>query len=158
MISRCSAVPRIPTSRPRSAPISACRCTGAGRRFADNCLEVQLQANCRECDVFLDDIEPLVAPSTQILVELLLMLDATRGFIQARTTVVMPHYAYARSTTRPRPEYSIGGQLVTDLLTTAGAGRVLALACIHRRCRVLHDQPVDRLTRYAQARRPLSRV
>jgi ribose-phosphate pyrophosphokinase len=47
------------------------------RRFANDCLEVQLQANCRERDVFL--IQPLVAPVQEHLVELLLMLDAARG-------------------------------------------------------------------------------
>ncbi|HEX8870578.1 MAG TPA: ribose-phosphate pyrophosphokinase-like domain-containing protein, partial [Lentzea sp.] len=64
-------------------------------RFANDCLEVQLQANCRERDVFL--IQPLVPPVQEHLVELLLMLDAARGASAARTTVVLPHYAYARS-------------------------------------------------------------
>ena len=61
------------------------------QRFANDCLEVQLQANCRERDVFL--IQPLVAPVQEHLVELLLMLDAARGASAWRTTVVMPHYA-----------------------------------------------------------------
>nr|MDT0665498.1 ribose-phosphate pyrophosphokinase-like domain-containing protein [Micromonospora sp. DSM 115978] len=64
------------------------------QRFANDCLGVQLQANCRERDVFL--IQPLVQPVQDHLVELLLMLDAARGASAARTTVVMPHYAYAR--------------------------------------------------------------
>src|SRR5690606_3485718 len=54
-------------------------------------LEVQLQANCRERDVFL--IQPLVPPTQEHLVELLLMLDAARGASAARITVVMPHFA-----------------------------------------------------------------
>ncbi len=64
------------------------------QRFANDCLEVQLQANCRERDVFL--IQPLIRPVQENLVELLLMLDAARGASAARTTVVLPHYAYAR--------------------------------------------------------------
>ena len=59
-------------------------------RFANDCLEVQLQANCRERDVFL--IQPLVPPVQEHLVELLLMLDAARGASAARTTVVLPHW------------------------------------------------------------------
>ena len=57
-------------------------------RFANDCLEVQLQENCRERDVFL--IQPLVRPVQEHLVELLLMLDAARGASAARTTVVLP--------------------------------------------------------------------
>src|SRR5215213_2225218 len=53
-------------------------------RFANDCLQVQLQENCRERDVFL--IQPLVAPVQEHLVELLLMLDAARGASAARTT------------------------------------------------------------------------
>jgi ribose-phosphate pyrophosphokinase len=88
-------------------------------------LEVQLQANCRERDVFL--IQPLVPLVQDHLVELLLMLDAARGASAARTTVVMPHYAYARSDKKDAPRISIGGRLVADLLVAAGASRVLAM-------------------------------
>ena len=64
-------------------------------RFANDCLEVQLQANCRERDVYI--IQPLVPPVQENLVELLLMADAARGASAARVTAVMSHYAYARS-------------------------------------------------------------
>src|SRR6266478_2482554 len=57
-------------------------------RYANDCLGVQLQANCRERDVFI--IQPLVPPVQEHLVELLLMLDAARGASASRTTVVMP--------------------------------------------------------------------
>ena len=89
------------------------------RRFANDCLEVQLQSNCRERDVFL--IQPLAAPVQEHLVELLLMLDAARGASAARVTAVIPHYAYARSDKKDMPRISIGGRLVADLLVTAGA-------------------------------------
>src|ERR671928_2039143 len=70
-------------------------------RFSTDCLEVQLQAICRERDVFL--VQPLVPPVQEHLVELLLMLDAARGASAARTTVVLPHYAFARSDKKDMP-------------------------------------------------------
>jgi len=91
-------------------------------RFATDCLEVQLQANCRERDVFI--IQPLSTPVQEHLVELLLMLDAARGASASRITVVMPFYAYARSDKKDAPRISIGARLVADLMVTAGASRV----------------------------------
>ncbi|MPZ79234.1 MAG: ribose-phosphate diphosphokinase [Actinophytocola sp.] len=113
------------------------------RRFANDCLEVQLQANCRERDVFL--IQPLVAPVQENLVELLLMLDAARGASAARTTVVMPHYAYARSDKKDAPRISIGGRLVADLLVAAGASRVLAMTLHSPQVHGFFSVPVDHL-------------
>jgi ribose-phosphate pyrophosphokinase len=112
-------------------------------RFANDCMEVQLQANCRERDVFL--IQPLVTPVQENLVELLLMLDAARGASAARTTVVMPHYAYARSDKKDAPRISIGGRLVADLLVTAGANRVLALTMHSPQVHGFFSIPVDHL-------------
>lgn len=112
-------------------------------RFANDCIEVQLRANCRERDVFL--IQPLVAPVQENLVELLLMLDAARGASAARTTVVMPHYAYARSDKKDAPRISIGGRLVADLLVTAGANRVLALTLHSPQVHGFFSVPVDHL-------------
>jgi ribose-phosphate pyrophosphokinase len=112
-------------------------------RFANDCLEVQLQANCRERDVFL--IQPLVVPVQENLVELLLMLDAARGASAARTTVVMPHYAYARSDKKDAPRISIGGRLVADLLVAAGANRVLAMTLHSPQVHGFFSVPVDHL-------------
>ncbi|HEX6355953.1 ribose-phosphate pyrophosphokinase [Actinophytocola sp.] len=112
-------------------------------RFANDCLEVQLQANCRERDVFL--IQPLVTPVQENLVELLLMLDAARGASAARTTVVLPHYAYARSDKKDAPRISIGGRLVADLLVTAGASRVLAMTLHSPQVHGFFSVPVDHL-------------
>jgi ribose-phosphate pyrophosphokinase len=112
-------------------------------RFANDCLEVQLQANCRERDVFL--IQPLVTPVQENLVELLLMLDAARGASAARTTVVLPHYAYARSDKKDAPRISIGGRLVADLLVTAGANRVLAMTLHSPQVHGFFSVPVDHL-------------
>jgi ribose-phosphate pyrophosphokinase len=112
-------------------------------RFANDCLEVQLQDNCRERDVFL--IQPLVRPVQENLVELLLMLDAARGASAARTTVVMPHYSYARSDKKDAPRISIGGRLVADLMATAGADRVLAMTLHSPQVHGFFSVPVDHL-------------
>ena len=112
-------------------------------RFANDCLEVQLQANCRERDVFL--IQPLVQPVQEHLVELLLMLDAARGASAARTTVVMPHYAYARSDKKDAPRISIGGRLMADLMVAAGANRVLAMTLHSPQVHGFFSIPVDHL-------------
>lgn len=113
------------------------------QRFANDCLEVQLQANCRERDVFI--IQPLVAPVQENLVELLLMLDAARGASAARTTVVLPHYAYARSDKKDAPRISIGGRLIADLMVTAGASRVLTMTLHSPQVHGFFSVPVDHL-------------
>src|SRR5215470_19638888 len=87
-------------------------------RYANDCLGVQLNANCRERDVFI--LQPLVPPVQEHLVELLLMLDAARDASARRTTAVIPYYAYARSDKKDAPRISIAGRLVADLLTAAG--------------------------------------
>ncbi|HEX3919576.1 MAG TPA: ribose-phosphate pyrophosphokinase [Caulobacteraceae bacterium] len=113
------------------------------KRFTNDCLEVQLNANCRERDVFL--IQTLSAPVQEHLVELLLMIDAARGASAARITVVMPFYAYARSDKKDAPRISIGGRLVADLLATAGASRVLTMALHSPQVHGFFSVPVDHL-------------
>jgi ribose-phosphate pyrophosphokinase len=112
-------------------------------RFSNDCLEVQLGANCRERDVFL--IQPLVKPVQDHLMELLLMLDAARGASAARTTAVIPHYAYARSDKKNAPRISIGGRLVADLLVTSGANRVLTMTLHAPQVHGFFSVPVDHL-------------
>ena len=113
------------------------------RRFANDCLQVQLQANCRERDVYI--IQPLVPPTQENLVELLLMADAARGASAARVTAVMSHYAYARSDKKDAPRISIGGRLVADLLVTAGVNRVLTLTLHSPEVHGFFSVPVDHL-------------
>jgi ribose-phosphate pyrophosphokinase len=112
-------------------------------RFANDCLQVQLQANCRERDVYL--IQPLVPPVQEHLVELLLMADAARGASARRVTAVMSHYAYARSDKKDAPRISIGGRLVADLLVTAGVNRVLTLTLHSPEVHGFFSVPVDHL-------------
>ncbi|MFG2075381.1 ribose-phosphate diphosphokinase [Nonomuraea maritima] len=112
-------------------------------RFANDALEVQLQANCRERDVFV--IQPLVPPTQEHLVELLLMLDAARGASAARITAVIPHYAYARSDKKGAPRISIGARLVADLVVAAGADRVLTMTLHSPQVHGFFSVPVDHL-------------
>jgi ribose-phosphate pyrophosphokinase len=115
------------------------------QRFSNDCLQVQLGANCRQRDVYL--VQPLVPPTQEHLVELLLMLDAARGASAAQVTAVIPHFAYARSDKKDASRISIGGRLVADLLITAGASRVITMALhapqVHGFFGVV---PVDHLT------------
>tara|TARA_R110002124_G_scaffold109676_26_gene263042 strand:- start:6332 stop:7309 length:978 start_codon:yes stop_codon:yes gene_type:complete len=113
------------------------------KRFSNDCLEVQLQANCREQDVFI--IQPLSAPVQDNLMELLLMLDAARGASAARITAVIPYFSYARSDKKDAPRISLGGRLVADLLATAGANRVLTMALHSPQVHGFFSVPVDQL-------------
>jgi ribose-phosphate pyrophosphokinase len=113
-------------------------------RFSNDCLQVQLQANCRQRDVYI--VQPLVPPTQENLMEMLLMLDAARGASAAQITAVIPHYAYARSDKKAASRISIGGRLVADLLVTAGAGRVLAMTFHAPQVHGFFSVPVDHLT------------
>src|SRR5215204_1249582 len=95
-------------------------------RFSNDCLQVQLQENCRQRDVYI--VQPLVPPTQEHLMELLLMIDAARGASAASITAVIPFYSYARSDKKDASRISIGGRLVADLLVAAGARRVITMA------------------------------
>ena len=114
------------------------------QRFSNDCLQVQLRANCRQRDVFI--VQPLVPPVQENLVELLLMLDAARGASAAQITAVIPHYSYARSDKKDAPRISIGGRLVADLIATAGADRVMTMALHAPQVHGFFSVPVDHLT------------
>ena len=113
------------------------------QRFGNDCLYVQLNANCRENDVFL--IQPVVPPVQEHLMELLFMLDAARGASAARTTAVIPYYAYARSDKKDMPRISIAGRLVADLLVTAGANRVLTMTLHSAQVQGFFSVPTDHM-------------
>ncbi len=112
-------------------------------RFSNDCLQVQLQENCREHDVFI--VQPLAPPVQEHVMELMMMLDAARGASAARITAVIPHYAYARSDKKDAPRISIGGRLVADLLVAAGADRVLTMALHSPQVHGFFSVPVDHL-------------
>ncbi len=113
-------------------------------RFSNDCLQAQLLANCRQRDVYI--IQPLIPPTQEHLMELLLMIDAARGASAASITAVMPHYAYARSDKKDASRISIGGRLVADLLKTAGVTRVLTMALHAPQVHGFFSVPVDHLT------------
>ena len=112
-------------------------------RFSNDCLQVKLEANCRECDVFI--IQPLGPPVQENLMELLLMLDTARGASAARITAVIPYFSYSRSDKKDAPRISIAGRLVADLLGTAGADRILTLQFHSPQVHGFFNIPVDHL-------------
>ena len=113
-------------------------------RFSNDCLQAQLLANCRQRDVYL--IQPLVPPTQEHLMELLLMINAARGASAGQITAVMPHYAYARSDKKDASRISLGGRLVADLLSTAGVDRVITMALHAPQVHGFFSVPVDHLT------------
>ena len=113
-------------------------------RFSNDCVQAQLLANCRKRDVFI--IQPLVPPTQEHLVELLMMIDAARGASAAQITAVMPHFAYARSDKKDKSRISLGGRLVADMLHTAGVSRVLTMNLHSPQVHGFFSCPVDHLT------------
>ena len=113
-------------------------------RFSNDCLQAQLQANCRQRDVYL--VQPLVPPTQEHLMELLLMVDAARGASAEKITAVIPYYAYARSDKKDASRLSIGGRLVADLLTTAGVDRIITMTLHAPQVHGFFSVPVDHLT------------
>ncbi|MFW5469568.1 ribose-phosphate diphosphokinase [Knoellia sp. CPCC 206435] len=114
------------------------------KRFSNDCLQAQLLANCRQRDVYI--VQPLVPPTQEHLMELLLMIDAARGASAAQITAVIPHYAYARSDKKDASRISLGGRLVADLISTAGAHRVLTMNLHAPQVHGFFSVPVDHLT------------
>lgn len=114
------------------------------RRFSNDCLQAQLLANCRQRDVYL--VQPLVPPTQDHLVELLMMVDAARGASAGQITAVIPHYAYARSDKKDASRISLGGRLVADMLVAAGVDRVLTMALHAPQVHGFFSVPVDHLT------------
>ncbi len=113
-------------------------------RFSNDCLQAQLQANCRQRDVFI--VQPLVPPTQEHLMELLLMIDAARGASASSVTAIIPHYSYARSDKKDASRISIGGRLVADLLATAGVDRVITMTLHAPQVHGFFSVPVDQLT------------
>ncbi|QCW49927.1 ribose-phosphate pyrophosphokinase [Nocardioides dongxiaopingii] len=113
-------------------------------RFSNDCLQAQLQANCRQRDVYL--VQPLVPPTQEHLMELLLMVDAARGASADKITAVIPYYAYARSDKKDASRLSIGGRLVADMLATAGVDRVITMTLHAPQVHAFFSVPVDHLT------------
>ncbi|HEY5783344.1 MAG TPA: ribose-phosphate pyrophosphokinase [Microlunatus sp.] len=119
--------------------LSASRTT----RFSNDCLQVQLRANCRRRDVYV--VQTLATPVQDNLFELLLMLDAARGASATTVTAVIPHFAYARSDKKDAPRIAIGARLVADMLAAAGANRVVTMDLHSPQVHGFFSIPVDHL-------------
>jgi ribose-phosphate pyrophosphokinase len=112
------------------------------RRFADGELFVKIDENVRGRDVYI--IQP-TSPPAENLVELLLLIDAARRASAARVTAVIPYFGYARQDRKDQPRVSISAKLVANLVSTAGADRVLAMDFHSHQVQGFFDIPVDHL-------------
>ena len=113
------------------------------RRFSDQEIFVEVQENVRGEDVFL--IQSTSAPANENLMELMITLDALRRASARRITVVMPYFGYARQDRKPGPRTPITAKLVANLITTAGANRVLTVDLHAGQIQGFFDIPLDHL-------------
>ncbi len=112
-------------------------------RFSDGEYNFQITENVRGGDVFI--VQPTCPPTDSNLMELLVMLDAFRRSSAERVTAVMPYYGYARSDKKDRPRVPIAAKLVSNLIATAGADRVLTMDLHAAQIQGFFDIPVDHL-------------
>ncbi len=113
------------------------------RRFSDGEILVEIDENVRGGDVFV--IQSTCTPVNDNLIELLLMLDAFRRASATRITAVVPYYGYARQDRKVAPRVPISAKLVADLITTAGASRVLTVDLHAGQIQGFFNVPVDNL-------------
>jgi ribose-phosphate pyrophosphokinase len=113
------------------------------RRFADMEIFVEIQENVRGADVFV--IQSTSFPANDHLMELLIIIDALRRSSARRITAVIPYFGYARQDRKPGPRTPISAKLVANLITHAGADRVLTLDLHAGQIQGFFDIPVDNL-------------
>lgn len=111
--------------------------------FSDGESKVEIKENVRGADVFV--IQSTSAPGNNNLMELLLMLDAFKRASAKRITAVMPYYGYARQDRKVVPRVPISAKLVADLITTAGASRMLTMDLHSGQIQGFFNIPVDNL-------------
>ena len=112
------------------------------RRFSDGEIFVRINENVRGRDVYI--IQPTGAPADNLM-ELLLLTDAAKRASAARVTAVVPYYGYARQDRKDQPRVAISAKLVANLITTAGADRLLAIDFHQHQLQGFFDLPVDHL-------------
>jgi ribose-phosphate pyrophosphokinase len=112
-------------------------------RFPDTEVGFQIDENIRGTDVFV--IQPTCRPVDQNLVEMCIMIDAFRRSSAARITAVIPYYGYARQDRKDKPRVPISAKLVANLLSAAGANRVLTMDLHKAQIQGFFDIPVDHL-------------
>ena len=113
------------------------------RRFADMEIFVEIQENVRGSDVFV--IQSTSYPANDHLMELLIIIDALRRASGRRITAVIPYFGYARQDRKPGPRTPISAKLVANLITNAGADRVLTLDLHAGQIQGFFDIPTDNL-------------
>ncbi len=112
-------------------------------RFSDGEVRVKVEDNVRGKDVFV--VQPTCPPVNENLMELLVMLDALKRASARRITAVIPYFGYARQDRKDQPRVPITAKLVANLLTVAGADRVLTLDLHAGQVQGFFDIPVDHL-------------
>ena len=113
-------------------------------KFSNDNTFVQFQENIRERDVFL--VQPFTYPVNDHIMELLIMIDAAKRASAGRITAVTPYYAYGRTDKKDQPRVPITARLVADLLSVAGADRVLTVDLHAGQIQGFFNIPVDELT------------
>ena len=113
-------------------------------QFSNDNTFVRILENVRERDVFV--VQPISAPVNNNLMELLIMLDAFKRASAGRITAVVPYYGYGRTDKKDQPRVPITARLVADLLTVAGANRILTVDLHAPQIQGFFNIPVDELT------------
>lgn len=113
------------------------------KRFKDGEIFAQILENVRGEDLFI--VQPTCSPANENLMELLILIDAAKRASAKRITAVLPYYGYARQDRKDRPRVPITARLVADLLTTAGADRVLAIDLHAGQIQGFFNIPLDHL-------------
>jgi len=113
------------------------------KRFSDGEIQIEIDENVRAKEVFV--IQSTCPPVNENLVELLLMIDAFKRASAAKITAVIPYYGYSRQDKKVAPRVPISAKLVADLLTVAGAGRVITMDLHAGQIQGFFDIPVDNL-------------
>ncbi len=112
-------------------------------RFADGEINLQINENVRGVDCYV--VQPTCRPVNENLLELLIMIDALRRASAGRITAVIPYFGYARADRKTSPRVPISSKLVANLITTAGANRVITMDLHAAQIQGFFDIPVDHL-------------
>lgn len=131
-----------PLAEAVAKPLHQSLCRVTNKRFTDGEIFVKIDENVRGQDVFI--VQPTNPPAENIL-ELLLLIDAAKRASAARVTAVIPYLGYARQDRKDQPRVAISAKLMANLITTAGADRVLAIDFHQHQLQGFFDIPVDHL-------------
>jgi ribose-phosphate pyrophosphokinase len=131
-----------PLAEEVATELNSVLCKATIRRFADGEIFVKIDENVRGRDVYI--IQP-TNPPAENLIELLLLMDAARRASAARITAVIPYFGYARQDRKDQPRVAISAKLMANIISQAGADRVLAMDFHQHQLQGFFDLPVDHL-------------